>query len=125
MRSYRGVWYVDGLLRTVRPDEDESFLRSRQQHGQFQSEMLIPTVHGLVLLVSAIASLWFLVVSWQRREVAPDSLAGFHLTVWIALLGNAAMCANLSGVFDRFQARIEWILPLAVLITLGTSPAPA
>ena len=35
-----------------------------------------------------------------------------------ALAGNAALCGALSGVYDRYQARIVWLVPLCGLAAL-------
>lgn len=34
------------------------------------------------------------------------------------VLGNTLLCTALSGVFDRYQARVAWLLPMAVSIVL-------
>ena len=36
----------------------------------------------------------------------------------IPLVVNAAICANLAAVFSRYQSRVSWLLPLAVIATL-------
>jgi hypothetical protein len=33
-----------------------------------------------------------------------------------ALLANAAVCSLLSGVYDRYQARVTWLLPLLAIV---------
>jgi hypothetical protein len=34
--------------------------------------------------------------------------------LFVALLGNAAICSILVGSNDRYQARLVWLAPLAV-----------
>ena len=55
-----------------------------------------------------LAALWLI---WAiRRMRACGRLATAMLLV--GLLGNAAVCAIFSGVADRYQARVVWLLPL-------------
>jgi hypothetical protein len=44
-----------------------------------------------------------------------DEMSEFTLSVWITMLGvlaNAFVCAVLASPFDRFQARVIWLVPL-------------
>jgi hypothetical protein len=65
---------------------------------------------------AALGSLWGLAMAWRRRSSHRDACVGFQVTVWVALVCNAALCGNLSGVFDRYQALLVWLLPLAVMV---------
>ena len=38
----------------------------------------------------------------------------------IFLLGNNFLCALGSGVFDRYQALVSWLLVFAIMIGIGT-----
>jgi hypothetical protein len=49
----------------------------------------------------------------RRLEIAALSVAG------IGLLANAVVCGTLSGVTDRYQGRVAWVLPALVLIILA------
>ncbi len=53
-----------------------------------------------------------------RRQLRPVEIAAIAIVV-IGLLANAAICGILSGVTDRYQGRVAWLLPaLAILILL-------
>lgn len=66
-----------------------------------------------VLLLSAVLIAVFLLrpSSWRDRE-----RLCLVLFVLAALLGNAFATGALSGVYDRYQARIVWLLPLAAAL---------
>jgi hypothetical protein len=117
--------WVAGILRQELPWEYQRFRAARQQRGEIGLDWLVP-VHELVALVAALASLWLLV---RLREGRPAttlaSPEGFHRTVWLTLIANAVVCANLSAVADRYQTRVVWLLPAAVLISLAARRWPA
>ena len=65
----------------------------------------------LVALVIAI----FAIAIWRRRI---DDLALLAATVTLALLGNAFVCAVISGPHDRYGARLAWVASFVALIAL-------
>ncbi|MGN6461392.1 MAG: hypothetical protein ACTHLY_09290, partial [Pseudolabrys sp.] len=75
------------------------------------------TIH----VATAIASLALLIgmLVFARQGLVPPEtlvLAGLVLT---ALLINAAICGIFSNPVDRYQSRILWLAPFAVIIALG------
>jgi hypothetical protein len=50
---------------------------------------------------------------WRRR---PDDLTLLAATVSFAVLGNAFICAVISGPHDRYGARMAWVATFVVLI---------
>ena len=60
-----------------------------------------------------------------RRQLRPLEIAVIAV-VGIGLLANAAICGILSGVTDRYQGRVVWLLPaVAIFITLRIRSEPA
>jgi hypothetical protein len=57
---------------------------------------------------------------WRRRQRA----AAFGYCAFVALIGNAAICATFSGVVDRYQSRIVWIAVLATAVLCFKSIRP-
>lgn len=53
-----------------------------------------------------------------RPDAEADRLWQVTFIVVLGLLGNAAVCGILSGVFDRYQGRAAWIAPLIALAWL-------
>lgn len=52
-----------------------------------------------------------------RRRLTRQELAAL-LVAFAGLAGNAAICGILSGVSDRYQARVAWIIPLLAILML-------
>ena len=66
----------------------------------------------------ALASMLLLVIVfgrgvWRRR---PDDITLLAATVSFAVLGNAFICAVISGPHDRYGARMAWVATFVVLI---------
>lgn len=119
LESYLSKPYVNDTLRQLRPELYPRFRAARQQRGTLHADALA-TVHQIIAGSAALASLWWLGVAWcGRASRALDPCVGLHVTVWVALVCNAALCGNLSGVFDRYQARLVWLLPLAVVMSVA------
>jgi hypothetical protein len=43
-------------------------------------------------------------------------LAAFCVFMLCGVFGDALFCAAVSGVYDRYQARVTWLLPMSVFI---------
>lgn len=68
---------------------------------------------SLVILCAIIGLYVF--VRKKIRVLVPASLQTMLFLVLVSLLGNAIVCASLSMVTDRFQGRLIWVFPLAVV----------
>ncbi len=97
---------------------------------QFQLHELIPSwMQALHIGLGFLSILFLTVAAWwamRRREV----IGGLYLVIPAALLANAFVAGALSGVFDRYQSRLVWLAPFAVLLFLldrrrAASPEPA
>ena len=71
-------------------------------------------VEWLSAATALAGALW---LAWAARRMRPCERAGAALLV-AGLLGNAAVCAIFSGVADRYQARVVWLLPLLAVAML-------
>jgi hypothetical protein len=89
-----------------------SFERGRQQQGQFPGTQFdIATVAGFLLALMVIAGIAWRVVRAGRIDIL--IFPGFAI---VAFLGNAVTCATLSGVFDRYQSRVSWLVVASALL---------
>lgn len=64
---------------------------------------------------------------WRVDLTAPapeDTRLALLACVAVALVVNAFVCGGLSGAYDRYQARITWLLPLAVALAAWPQRAP-
>jgi hypothetical protein len=78
-----------------------------------------PQLRGIgekVIYFSFTASLLVLVA--VRRRLASAEIAALSVAA-TGLLANAVVCGTLSGVTDRYQGRVAWVLPALVLIILA------
>jgi len=86
---------------------------SREQAGTLQSLAIIP--EHVVTMLFILATLAIGGIAFWRRA---DRLGAFAVVMLVTLLANAAACGVLSGVFDRYQARISWLLPLVAIVAI-------
>ena len=75
----------------------------------------LAAVQGLVVWLS----LALLVFGALRKSTAPDDdLRPFAVCMVGFVLLNALICGGLSGPYDRYQSRVEWLIPFCVLVAL-------
>jgi hypothetical protein len=78
---------------------------------------IVPLSIFLYLLVAgSVAYVCFIV--WKGRGGTPvrAELRQFYLWIVAGVVVNAAVCADISGVFPRLQCRVVWLIPLAALL---------
>jgi hypothetical protein len=107
----------------------------RARSGIAQDGMPLRLFSGLMLASYALggAALAVLATRLHRRATAcpatdawPTRLVEATLLVVFAVLLNGAVCGAISGVFDRYQGRVAWLIPLfalAILIQLRSAQA--
>ena len=94
--------------RTVR-----SFDASVQEHNAFPGQ-LVRILNGstLALLMAVIV---VVLAKGARSSSLSGGFVGFSLLAYVM---NAVLCATVSGVHDRYQARLSWVVVLALLLLL-------
>ena len=82
--------------------------------GRYDLGWVTPLQYAIVLASVAFLGLWGL-----RHPAAPrGELAGFLGLILALVLVNAVLCGVISGPYDRYQARVEWLIPLSALFVL-------
>jgi len=82
--------------------------------GRYDLGWVTPLQYAIVLASVVVLGLWGF-----RRAAAPrDDLAGFLGLILGLVLVNAVLCGVISGPYDRYQARVEWLIPLSALFVL-------
>ena len=94
------------------PHQVGAYLAARQQRGQWNFTLI-----NVVQLPMALAGLWWLMASLHYRLSRKRRHAVLPAFVLVALIGNAAICGMLSGAHNRYQSRLVWIVPFALLLT--------
>lgn len=83
--------------------------------GRFDLGAVPPVQYAGVLI-----ALVFLIACGFIRGAAPTGELPNLLTLSLGLvLANAVICGVLSGPYARYQARVEWIIPLGALLLLA------
>ncbi|MEI6158857.1 MAG: hypothetical protein WCP77_03395 [Roseococcus sp.] len=115
----------DLLDRTVRPRLVQRFpgfevaafdAALQQRDGLRPIGQRIAWLHPLILLLATPLVL----LAWSRAR-DPLSL-GLLLCILVGVTANALATGALSGPYDRYQARIAWLLPLAAMLFWRRSP---
>ena len=99
------------ILRSHFPSSAAAWVTSIQHDRQLH--LLASSFDRWVALLVGLASPFILLAARRRGDTM---LAGLTITTVAALLANAAVCSMLSGVFDRYQARVTWLLPLLAIV---------
>jgi hypothetical protein len=103
------------FMSTIFWHENDAFMSSRQMLGLHAPDQW-NKVHGPVswLSLALLFPLAWLCLIKGRRD-----LAAFLVLVATAIAANALACGALSGVYDRYQSRIVWLAPFAVLVSVA------
>ncbi|WP_332812220.1 hypothetical protein [Sphingomonas sp.] len=99
------------ILREHFPSSAAAWATSLQGNGRL--DLLAWPLDRVVALLVGLASPFILLAARRRGDTI---LAGLTIVIVAALLANAAVCSMLSGVFDRYQARVTWLLPLLAIV---------
>jgi len=106
--------FVAEDLRIAFPADVAPYLRSRQAGGGL--ERLLKKLDAPFIALVWLATFGCLLsVVMGRNRLREDPLVQLALFALIAVAANALFMANLSGVFGRYQARIEFLPVFAVL----------
>jgi len=101
------------LLKIYGSQTVRSFDASMQEHNMFPRP-LVRILNGAILAL-LIAGIVFMLVRGARSTSVSGIFLGFAL---LAYFMNAVLCATTSGVHDRYQARLSWLVVLALLLLL-------
>jgi hypothetical protein len=107
-------WVLFPVLAHYLPAQTKAYLAARQQRGEIRFRMIsdLDVAVGFLSLIGIAALLGWFILAQQFNAAA---LHGFVLA---ALVGNAAICGILSGPHDRYQSRLVWLAPFAVMLTV-------
>jgi hypothetical protein len=75
---------------------------------------------SLVMQLIYVAALAGLCIALMMRAVEGPG-ARFAVAVLVGVLANAIVSGAISGVFDRYQGRVAWLVPLALAVSMASS----
>lgn len=108
---------ITAALLRFRPNTVAMLHGSRQVQdtsGRATFRAIMTPVAWLALLAWPLAAAW----AWPRRDVPALALL---LAIGAVLVTNAALAGALSDVHDRYQSRVVWLLPFALLMCAARS----
>lgn len=108
--------HTRGIIERYIPAQVAPMRAARQQNWQLDFTA-INWLHVPVALASMLGLLALLAHALAHRRL--DDLTLLAATVTLALLGNAFICAVISGPHDRYGARMVWVATFVVLIALA------
>jgi len=108
--------HTRGIIERYIPAQVPPMRAARQQNWQLDFTA-INWLHVPVALASMLALLALLGTALASRRL--DDLTLLAATVTLALLGNAFICAVISGPHDRYGARMVWIATFVVLAAVA------
>jgi hypothetical protein len=100
-------------LREMYPRELETYRASAQQRNAAPLVWLLPISENgmLVLELILLLTLAFFALWYRQRVLGAWLIGTLAFVAW-----NAAVMATFSGAVTRYQARVVWLIPFAVLI---------
>ena len=102
-----------GIIQHYLPQQLKPMNAAHQQTGILTFGP-INLIHVPVALISTGMLLVLLIAAIFRRRI--DDVTLLMATVFLALLGNAAICGIISGPHDRYGSRLVWIATCALVI---------
>lgn len=108
--------HTRGIIERYIPAQAAPMRAARQQNWGLDFDV-INRVHVPVALVSMLGLVALLAHALAKRRL--DDLTLLAATATLALLGNAFICAVISGPHDRYGARMVWVATFVVLMALA------
>lgn len=118
IKVYRLTRYnnLDNFIHSYFYSEYDDYLNSRQQKNTLNVDMINHIQH-LLILVSVLIIAGTLVYRKTRSSLS-DLQKISILFVVIALIANAFVTGYLSGIVNRYQNRVIWLIPLVAICLL-------
>lgn len=92
----------------------KSYLESKQMRNLIPINLL-NLIDNVVFPSSLILSFTFLIIFFKRSEYDFLILIIFTIAYYF---GNLLLCSLVSGVFDRYQARLSWLFPMVCALSV-------
>lgn len=97
-------------IQRIFPRDFHAFSNARLTRGRLVPlANAVATIDTVVFWLSAVTCL---VLAWTKRI---ERLNQFLYSAIAFLVINAAICATLAGVYDRYQSRVAWLVPFCLM----------
>ena len=110
-----GGWtpHTQGIIERYIPKQFKPMRTAHQQHWELDFTAINRLHVPMALASMLLAALVFGYGIWRRKS---DDITLLAATITFAVLGNAFICAVISGPHDRYGARLAWVTTFVVLI---------
>lgn len=109
--------FNDGVWSSVFPPAEQARYRaSRQYRGLELVPNWLQAIHVMFGAIAVVVVGAGAVMALRQRAV----IGGLYAGVTVALCANAFVAGALSGVYDRYQSRLIWLAPFAMMLMLMT-----
>jgi hypothetical protein len=109
IRSFGAREWNNNVIPLVYPGDFQAFMNDRENHDRLTSLADgAATLDSTVFWVSVAACLLLA----RTRRFGRVNLFFYSAIAYLVI--NAAICATFAGVYDRYQGRVAWILPLCM-----------
>ncbi len=109
IRTYRAPQWNNSAIQQVFPGDFQALSNDRQFRGR-----LLPLADSVARIHNTIFWLSVVVCLLLARTGRFARVNQIFYSALIFLLINAAICATFSGVYDRYQNRVAWIIPFCL-----------
>lgn len=96
------------------PSTEQAYRESAEMQRKIP-HALLKSIDDISLPLAFLVLLALAGTSWFRKDSEALILC---VTVILFVAGNTLLCTSLSGVHDRYQARVTWLLPAAAMALL-------
>lgn len=93
----------------------DKFMASKQANDELPYERLAK-IDNWVFPISLLLTI---LLTFQSLIKIGDNRFLFPLLALIFVIGNNILCSSASGLFDRYQARVSWLLVFAFILMIG------
>lgn len=111
---------INYLFSSKFPKTYESYLQSRQSVGELSEMLAIANLIYRIIVILSITGIIIAYIYFVTKGVCMKNFQSVIYLMAVFLVINAAVTGALSGVFDRYQGRVVWIMPaIAILFSLA------
>lgn len=100
--------------------EAGAYARSAEMRDTIPHDFIRKIDMIFVPIMFVLVVLGGLVAAWRGKR----KTAALAVLIVAAVLGNTLLCTAVSGVHDRYQARVTWLLPMAAFFVLYSLRKP-
>jgi hypothetical protein len=98
--------YITADIGNVLPGASPTYLNTRQAKATLPTDAF-STIQQWTVITSLVAIIALTTFSWRRSP----RLAGLTVVIIFTVIANAFITGVLSGIDDRYQSRVIWLIP--------------